>query len=159
GKHRLLHRFVSVTPRPEKKEIGNLLIVAPTRSGKGLLAISQLLSWQHSVIVNDIKGELFAATAGYRSTIGEVFVIDPTGIGHCYDPLAGKETEDALYSAATSLLFHANEGEGAIFTQRATGMLTQMFRAGRQEGIPLFSYVRHLIHSGLSETAARLNTI
>ncbi len=45
--------------------------IAPTRGGKGLLATSQLLSWQHSVIVNDIKGELFQQTAGYRSTVIE----------------------------------------------------------------------------------------
>ena len=64
-----LKRFVSVRPTPQRREIGNTLIVAPTRGGKGLLAVSQLLTWQHSVIVNDIKGELFAATAGYRSTL------------------------------------------------------------------------------------------
>ena len=73
-----------------RRELGNLLIVAPTRGGKGLLAVSQLLSWQHSVIVNDIKGELFTQTAGYRSTLGKVFVIDPTGVGHCLRSLAGE---------------------------------------------------------------------
>ncbi len=159
GRLRLLNCFVSVTPQRARRELGNLLIVAPTRSGKGLLATSQLLTWKHSVIVNDIKGELFAATAGYRSTIGDVFVVDPTGIGHCYDPLAGKTTEDALYSAATSLLFHADEGEGAIFTQRATALLAQMFMAARKEDISPFPYIRFLIRSGLSATAARLNTI
>src|SRR5438105_8190804 len=77
-------RFVAVRPITKRREIGNTLIVGPTRSGKGLLATSQLLSWKHSVIVNDIKGELFQATAGYRSTVGNVYVIDPTGVGHCY---------------------------------------------------------------------------
>src|SRR5947209_685291 len=71
-----LKRFVSVRSTKTRREIGNTLIVAPTRAGKGLLATSQLLSWQHSVIVNDMKGELFAATAGYRSTLGNVYVID-----------------------------------------------------------------------------------
>src|SRR2546423_1728378 len=66
---------LSVRPTKTRQELGNLLIVAPTRAGKGLLATSQLLSWEHCVIVNDIKGELFAQTAGYRSGIGAVFVI------------------------------------------------------------------------------------
>ncbi len=88
--------FLSVRPTPDRRELGNLLIVAPTRGGKGLLATSQLLSWKHSVIVNDIKGELFTQTAGYRSMLGSVYVIDPTGVGHCYDPLRGKHTEDAF---------------------------------------------------------------
>jgi type IV secretory pathway TraG/TraD family ATPase VirD4 len=77
-----LKRFIVVRPTKTRREIGNTLIVGPTRSGKGLLATSQLLSWNHSVIVNDIKGELFTATAGYRATLGPVYVIDPTGVGH-----------------------------------------------------------------------------
>ena len=46
---------------------GNLLVVGPPRSGKGLLATAQLLSWEGSAFVSDPKGELFAATAGWRS--------------------------------------------------------------------------------------------
>ena len=93
--------FVTVRPTKTRRELGNLLVVAPTRAGKGLLATSQLLSWQHSVVVNDIKGELFQATAGYRSTLGKVFVIDPRGYGHRFDPLHGKHTEDEFYSASS----------------------------------------------------------
>ena len=52
-----------------RKELGNILVVAPTRGGKGLLAVSQLLTWPHSVVVNDIKGDLYTQTAGYRSTL------------------------------------------------------------------------------------------
>src|SRR6266446_4301231 len=117
---RKAQHVVCVRPTKTRRELGNLLVVAPTRGGKGLLATSQLLSWHHSVIVNDIKGDLFTQTAGYRATLGNVYVIDPTGIGHCFDPLEGKHTEDALYSAASHLLFQADEGNGAIFTQRAT---------------------------------------
>src|SRR5713226_5191261 len=120
-------RFVAVRPTKTRREIGNLLVVAPTRGGKGLLATSQLLSWKHSVIVNDIKGDLFTQTAGYRAMLGNVFVIDPRGVGHCYDPLLGKHSEDELLSAASHLLYKPDEGEGAIFTQRATVMLTQLF--------------------------------
>src|SRR5216684_8181546 len=90
----LSKQLVTVRKTKQRPELGNLLIVAPTRSGKGLLAVSQLLTWKHSVIVNDIKGELFTATAGFRATLGDVYVIDPTGVGHCYDPLEGKDTED-----------------------------------------------------------------
>src|SRR6266480_2170719 len=154
-----LRSFVTVQPKQMRREIGNLLIVGPTRSGKGLLATSQLLSWHKSVIVNDIKGELFTATAGYRSTLGKVFVIDPTGIGHCFDPLHGKQTEDEFFSAASHLLFQADEGEGRIFTQRATDMLTQLFLAARREGIAPLPYARSLIRSGLADAAARLHHV
>src|SRR3989440_1079694 len=153
------NRFVVVRPTEKRREIGNCLIVAPTRGGKGLLAISQLLSWKHSVIVNDIKGELFQATAGYRSTLGKVYVIDPTGVGHCYDPLQEKKTEDALLSAATHLLYQAEEGEGRIFTQRATVMLSQLFAAAKLEGNAPLPYVRSLIRFGLPTAAARLHAV
>ena len=144
-----LGRVLRVRPTRARRELGNLLVVAPTRGGKGLLATSQLLTWRASVVVNDIKGELFAQTAGYRSTLGPVYVIDPTGIGHRYDPLLGKKTEDELLSSATHLLFKADEGEGAIFTQRATVMLTQLFLAAREEGAAPLPYVRQIIRTGL----------
>ncbi len=150
---------VTVVPTQTRRELGNLLIVGPTRSGKGLLATSQLLSWQHSVIVNDIKGDLFTATAGYRSSLGDVYVLDPTGVGHAFDPLLGKNSEDELYSAASHLLFNPREGEGLIFTQRATAMLTQLFLAARLEKQAPLPYVRHIIRLGLAGAASRLNQV
>lgn len=45
----------------------HVLCFAPTRSGKGVgLVVPTMLSWGHSVVANDIKGELWALTAGYR---------------------------------------------------------------------------------------------
>jgi type IV secretion system protein VirD4 len=152
-------QLLRVRPTKTRKELGNLLVVAPTRGGKGLLATSQLLTWRHSVVVNDIKGDLYTQTAGYRATLGKVYVIDPTGIGNRFDPLLGKDTEDAVLSAATQLLFHPHEGEGAIFTQRATVMLTQLFLAARAEAASPLPYVRHMIRTGLPDVAARLNAI
>jgi type IV secretion system protein VirD4 len=117
------------------------------------------LTWRHSVVVNDIKGDLFAQTAGYRNTLGPVFVLDPTGVGHTFDPLLGKQTEDELFSSATHLLFRPDEGDGAIFTQRATVMLTQLFLAARREGSAPLPYAREAIRSGLAACAQRLNAI
>lgn len=45
----------------------HVLIVAPTRSGKGVgLVVPTLLSWSESTFVTDLKGELHALTAGWR---------------------------------------------------------------------------------------------
>src|SRR6266480_957460 len=157
GVNRLKH-FLQVRPTQTRRELGNMLIVAPTRAGKGLLATSQLFTWQASVIVNDLKGDLFSATAGYRSTLGAVYVIDPTGVGHRYDPLLSKTTEDQLYSASTRLLFKPHERD-PIFTQRATTMLTQLFLAARLEAIPPLPYTRGMTRLGLTAAAKRLHTL
>src|SRR6266699_1867681 len=151
-------RYVAVRPTQKRREIGNTLIVGPTRSGKGLLAVSQLLSWQHSVVVNDIKGELFAATGGYRSTLGHVYVLDPTGVGYCFDPLQGKHTEDAFLSAAAHLLYQPDERD-KVFTQRSIGMLTRLFTAARLEGVAPFPYVRSMLRGSLRQCGKRLNTL
>ena len=45
----------------------HILTYAPTRSGKGVgLVIPTLLSWPHSALITDLKGELWAITAGWR---------------------------------------------------------------------------------------------
>lgn len=70
----------------------NVLCFAPSRSGKGVgLVIPTLLSWAHSVVVNDIKGENWALTAGWRQQeLGSVCLkFDPTSpVGSArYNPL------------------------------------------------------------------------
>lgn len=45
----------------------HILTYAPTRSGKGVgLIVPSLVNWKHSLVATDIKGELWAMTAGYR---------------------------------------------------------------------------------------------
>lgn len=45
----------------------HVLCYAPTRSGKGVgLVVPTLLSWPASAVVTDLKGELWALTAGWR---------------------------------------------------------------------------------------------
>jgi type IV secretion system protein VirD4 len=128
------NHIAAVRQTHDRPELGNLLICAPPRSGKSMLAISQLLTWPHSVIVNDIpKGELFQKTAGYRQTLGPVYVINPVaGVGHRYDPFEGRYSERALGTLAHHLLFDPQDHD-PIFFKRAKKMLTQMCRAARME--------------------------
>lgn len=45
----------------------HVLCYAPTRSGKGVgLVIPTLLSWPNSAVITDLKGELWALSAGWR---------------------------------------------------------------------------------------------
>lgn len=68
------------------------LLFAPTGSGKGVgFVIPNLLFWEHSVVVHDIKLENYELTSGWRATQGqEVYVWEPAnpdGITHCYNPI------------------------------------------------------------------------
>jgi type IV secretion system protein VirD4 len=71
----------------------HVMVFAPTRSGKGVgLVIPTLLSWPHSVLVNDIKGENWELTAGWRQRdLGSVCLkFDPTnndGTSTRFNPL------------------------------------------------------------------------
>ena len=68
------------------------LLFAPTGSGKGVgFVIPNLLYWEHSLVVHDIKLENYELTSGWREKMGqEVYVwspADPDGNTHCYNPI------------------------------------------------------------------------
>ncbi|WP_230281629.1 type IV secretory system conjugative DNA transfer family protein [Croceicoccus sp. Ery15] len=50
---------------------GHILTIAPTRSGKGVSAvIPNLMTYTGSMVVNDVKGELYAVTSDWRRRLG-----------------------------------------------------------------------------------------
>jgi len=72
----------------------HIMAFAPTRSGKGVgLVLPTLLSWPHSALIYDIKGENWALTAGWRQREANNHVIkfDPSaldGSSARYNPLS-----------------------------------------------------------------------
>jgi type IV secretion system protein VirD4 len=156
----------SVRSTLERRELGNILVDAPTRGGKGLLAIAQILTWPHSSVILDIKGELYEATAEYLRKQGhKIRVIDPTGVGNQYDPLYGKYTERELYAVAKYLLYEAGERD-PIFIERGIKMVTQLFLAAREENrqagfdnYRLLPYAGQLMDLPINQIAAHLQAV
>jgi type IV secretion system protein VirD4 len=71
---------------------GHVLVFAPTRSGKGAgVVVPTLLTWPHSALIHDLKGENWALTAGWRKRIGHICLkfdpTDTTGTSVKYNPL------------------------------------------------------------------------
>jgi len=69
-----------------------VLVAAPSRTGKGVgVVIPNLLNYDHSVVVLDIKLENFRETSGFRKEIGQlVFLFNPfseEGKSHRWNPL------------------------------------------------------------------------
>lgn len=70
----------------------HVLTYAPTRSGKGVgLVVPTLLSWPASAVITDLKGELWALTAGWRKkhARNKVLRFEPASSsgGVCWNPL------------------------------------------------------------------------
>ena len=70
----------------------HVLMYAPTRSGKGVgLVLPTLLSWGHSAVITDLKGELWALTSGWRQKHAQnkVLRFEPAAIDGsvCWNPL------------------------------------------------------------------------
>src|SRR5713101_3576986 len=74
--------YLGVWRRSHIRDCGrtHVLVFAPTQSGKGRgIVIPTLLTWPHSVIVHDLKGENWALTAGARNRLGHVCLkFEPT---------------------------------------------------------------------------------
>jgi len=73
--------------------IPHVMMVAPTRAGKGVgFVIPNLLSFAGSIVVLDVKGENFDKTSRFRALNGdEVYRFSPfdwANSTHCYNPLA-----------------------------------------------------------------------
>jgi type IV secretion system protein VirD4 len=157
--HGLLTRLVAVKPTKTQRELGHVLLVGKHRSGKGLCIETNLLTWLHSVIVNDIKGELYHRTSGFRALIGKVFRFDPRGFGCRFDPFEGKTTDLELRSAATTLLYVPNESQNASFIERATSMLVAIFHAAILEGERVLPFTYKLMNEGLYGAATTLERL
>lgn len=127
----------------------HVLVFAPTRSGKGVaLVLPTLLTWQGSTVSNDLKGELWARTAGYRASLGHrCYKFSPVEEDSArFNPLLEirvgtlREVADAQNMAA--LLVYSDEGvgdgESPHWRQNAmsilTGVILHECHAARSEG-------------------------
>jgi type IV secretion system protein VirD4 len=110
----------------------HVIVEAPTRSGKGTgIVIPNLLTWQGSVVVLDVKRENFDATAGFRAHYGQaVYLFNPTdreGRTARYNPLAYINRSDPddviieLQKIATMLFVAPDHGEAFWANGARTG--------------------------------------
>jgi type IV secretion system protein VirD4 len=103
------------------------LVIGPTRSGKGAgYVVPNALIHEGSMIVTDLKGEIFRSTAGYRKSKGsQVFLFAPgSARTHRYNPLdyirpdRGDRTTD-IQNIAAILVPENTESENSIWQATA----------------------------------------
>ena len=135
----------------------HVLVEAPTRSGKGTgIVIPNLLTWQGSVVVLDVKRENYDASAGFRAHYGqEVFLFNPTdraGRTARYNPLAYIDRSDPddviieLQKIATMLFIAPERGEAFWANGARTGFagVGAWLAETRDDPLTMGAIYRHL---------------
>src|ERR687894_946349 len=152
-------QMYAVQPTELSPELGNMIKLGTTRYGKSSAELCQIVDWEGSGIIFDIKGEIYPTVAGYLATRGRLLTIDlAQGLGDQYDPLQGHTSERELYKLTKHLVYDPRDKE-TIFSDRGAKMLTQIFLAARKlEERPL-PYLASLINLGVNEVAARLDAV
>lgn len=144
-----------------RKEMGHVLVVGPSRSGKSLHLETNLLLWPDSVIVNDIKGSIYVNTASYREEHfgSKIEVLDPSGRGSRYDPFYELSYRPEALRTAATLIMKPEEEARPIFAQRAVDGVYAAALAARIEGAPTLPYILELTEEGPKEFVERLNSL
>lgn len=128
----------------------HVLCFAPTRSGKGVgLVLPTLLSWKHSTVVSDLKGELWQLTSGWRKRHAKNIVLrfEPGAAIGCarWNPLdevrlgTPDETGD-IRNLTETIIDPKGEGLKDFWVQSAANLLeaiiTHVLYKREREGTP-----------------------
>lgn len=137
------------------------LIIGPTRSGKGAgYVIPNALMHEGSMIVTDLKGEVFKATAGYRRRNGsQVFLFAPGAEAtNRYNPLdfvrqeRGNRTTD-IQNMASILVPENTESENSVWQATAqqvmAGVISYVLESPFYKGRRNLGEVNSFFNSGV----------
>jgi type IV secretion system protein VirD4 len=128
----------------------HVLTYAPTRSGKGVgLIVPTLLSWPHSCVITDLKGELWELTAGWRKkhAHNKVLRFEPAALNGsiCWNALEeiriGTEYEVGdVQNLATVIVDPDGQGLQTHWQKTAwallTGVILHVLYKSHQDGTP-----------------------
>jgi type IV secretion system protein VirD4 len=111
----------------------NTLMIAPTRSGKGVGSIiPTCLNFPGSMIIFDPKGELFFTTAGFRQQFSRILKFSPISRDTvCFNPMEEVELNEQAFADIGLILGNmfeepkqGNDGASAFFDNLAQDLLT-----------------------------------
>lgn len=146
-----------------------VILMAPTRSGKGVsTVIPNLLSWNESVVVLDVKLENYDITAGYRAKFGqEVYLFNPFSESFRtarYNPLGYVRDGDFRVADLTAIgeVFYPSGGKDSFFDDQARNLFVglglylcetpdlprtigEMLRQSSGGGLPIKEYLEGII--------------
>ncbi|MHB1930058.1 MAG: type IV secretory system conjugative DNA transfer family protein [Acidimicrobiales bacterium] len=142
----------------------SVLVLGPTQSGKTTgLAVPALLEWEGPAVATSVKGDLVAATAGWRHRHGRCWVFDPTAAaeapGAGWSPLQGADDWSGAQRMAAWLVDATPARraltDGDFWYAAAAKQLGPLLRAARLGGGSMADVVRWT-NTGRWEEAASL---
>src|ERR687894_3008283 len=149
----------AVKPTENSPELGNMIKLGTTRYGKSSAELCQIVDWDGSEVIFDIKGEIYPKVAGYLASRGRLITIDLSqGLGDQYDPLQGHTKDRELHKLAKHLVKDPNDRK-AIYSDRGAKMVTQIYLAARILDERPLPYLASLINLGVNEVAAALSAV
>lgn len=104
---------------------------APTRSGKGVgIVIPNLLHWEESAVVQDIKQECFDYTSKYRQDVlkQDVYLFNPfSARTHRYNPftyidMLDDEKADSQLMDLANIIYPSDDGKDAFWALQAQNL-------------------------------------
>nr|WP_250811991.1 type IV secretory system conjugative DNA transfer family protein [Neorhizobium tomejilense] len=144
-----------------RKDDRHHLIIGPTRSGKGVgYVIPNALVFPGSMIVTDLKGEIFGLTAGYRKSMGnQVFLFSPgSQKTHRWNPLdfvrsdRGSRTID-IQNMAAVLIPETIGSENAVWQGTAqqviAGVISYVLESSHYKNRRNFGEVNAFFNTGI----------
>ena len=153
-------KVIAVATKKNKRELAHVLVVGPTRSGKGLMITQNLLTWTGNAIINDPKGENHSLTATWRAANGQrILVIDPSGNGDCFDPIKGMQRSPEALKAAADLILKVSEEKEKVFAERASMAVLAVFHAAMHQDRASLPYLFEVTSSSLIGFVERLREV
>ncbi len=155
---------------------GHVMVIAPTRAGKGVNnLVPSLLVWPHSTVIHDFKPELWQLTAGARKRMGHLCLnFDPAcyygpGVGVRFNPLeqvrVGTPYEVADAQNLAQILidpdgkgFDADNHWVAAAEALVTGTILHVLYAERQKTLRTVVGILSDPEAAIDETLERMMT-
>ena len=136
------------------KQLSHILVVAPSQSGKTVLAKGIIASFGGTLLTVDIKGDLQRETRGCRERMSRVHTLFPTRErddlpprSARYDPIADLGSSPDALRAAAHLLIMDPEND-SIFEQRTVPAVRAALRAAQLQNRAGVPYLIDLMREG-----------
>lgn len=126
---------VALAPR------SSLLIVGPTQVGKtSALVVPALLRWSDALVVTSVKSDVVATTRRWRSSLGEVQVLEPgREQGLTWNPLEEVHSlRHALRVARDLTIGPRSQGDTEFWNALATKLVASLFALAAQRSRSIF---------------------